>query len=51
MGAGVTQEVLAVRQPEEVSISSGRGLVPQLCGVLEKHPHEGQKNRGCQAVA
>ena len=51
MGAETTQEVLAVCQPEEVSISSGRGSVSWLCGVLKRHPHEGQKNRGCQAIA
>ena len=44
MGAGETQEVLAICQPEKVLILSERGLVPWLCGVLEKHPHGEQKN-------
>ena len=44
MGAGATKEIFAVCQPEEVSISSERGLVPWLFSVLEKDPHERQKN-------
>ena len=44
VGAGTTPEVLAVCQPEEVSISSGKGSVPRLCDGLEKNPHRGQKN-------
>ena len=51
MGAGAAQEVLAICQPEEMLISSGRGSIPRLCGVFERHPHGGRKNRGCQAVA
>ena len=51
MGSGTTQKVLAIRQPEEVLISSRRGSVPRLCGVLKRHPYGGRKNRGCQAVA
>ena len=51
MGVGTTQEVLAICQSEEVSVSSERGLVPRLCDVFERHPHGGQKNRGCQIVA
>ena len=51
MGAGATQKVLTVCQPEEVSISSKRGLVPWLCGILERHLHKKQKNQESQAVA
>ena len=51
VGFGITQEVLAICQPEVVSISSGRDLVLRLCGVLKGHPHRGQKNRGSQAMA
>ena len=34
-----TQEVLAIHQPKEVLISLERGLVCQLCDILERHPH------------
>ena len=51
MDAGVAQEVLAIRQPEEMLILSGKGSVFRLCGILKRHPHGGRKNRGCQAVA
>ena len=44
MSAGATQKVLTIRQPEEVSISLGRSLVPRLYDVIERHPHGGQKN-------
>ena len=47
MGAELTEEVLAVCQSKEVSISSEKRLFPWLCGVLERHPHRGRKNRGC----
>ena len=47
VGFGTTQTILAIRQPEEMLISLGRGLVPWLCGVFERHPHERQKNQGC----
>ena len=41
MSSGTIQEVLAVCQPEEVSILLRKKLVPRLCGVLERHSHEG----------
>ena len=47
MSSEITQKVFAIRQPEVVSILSRRGLVPRLCGILERHPHGGQTNRGC----
>ena len=51
MSTRVIQEVLAVCQSEEVLVSSGKGSVPRLCGVLKRHLHRGQKNRGSQAIA
>ena len=46
MGSRTTQKVLAIRQPEEVPISSKRGSVPWLCGVLGRHPYRRRTNRG-----
>ena len=48
MGTIITQEVLAICQPEKVSVSSGRDLVPWLCGVFKRHPYGGRKNQGGQ---
>ena len=44
MSFKITQEVLAIYQSEEVSISSKRDLVPWLYDVLKKHLYGGQKN-------
>ena len=41
VGAGATQEVLTICQTEEMLILSRRGLVPQLYGVLKRHPDKG----------
>ena len=43
MSFRITQEILAICQPEEVLILSGRDLVPWLCVILEKYLHRGQK--------
>ena len=51
MGFGTTQEVFAICQLKVVLISLGRGLVSQLCGILERHLNEGRKNQGSQIVA
>ena len=51
MGAEATQEVLAVCQPEEMSISSEKGSVLWLYGIFKRHLHGKEKNRGCQVVA
>ena len=51
VGTGAVQEILTVCQPEEVSISLERSLVPRLCIVFKRHLHGGRKNQGCQAVA
>ena len=50
IGSGTIKEVLAVCQPEEMSILSGQGLVTRLCDVFEKHPHRRQNNRSSQVV-
>ena len=46
MGSGTIQKFLTICQLEEVLISSGRASVPWLCGILERHLHGGQTNRG-----
>ena len=51
VGSRATQEVLAVCQPKEVLVLSGRDLVPRLYTILKKHPHGEQKNRDSQVVA
>ena len=46
-----TQKVFAICQLEKVLILSEKDLVPQLCGILKRHPYRRQKNRGGQIVA
>ena len=46
VGSGTTQEVFIVCQPEEMLILSEKSSVPWLYGVLKRHPHRRQKNRG-----
>ena len=48
---GTTHKILAVCQSEEVSISSGRNLVSQLCDNYKKHPYGRQKNQDDQTIA
>ena len=51
MSFGATKKVFASCQFEKMLIQLRRGLVPWLCGILEKHPYGKQKNRGSQVVA
>ena len=43
MGTGITQEVLTIHQPEEVSILLTRSLVFRFYDVLKKHLHGRKK--------
>ena len=51
LGSRPTLEIFALRQPEEMSFSSGWGLFPVVRNVIQRHQHGGWKNRGYQEVA
>ena len=51
LGSRLTLEILLLCQPEEVSFSSGWGLFPGVCNIIQKDKYRSRANRGCQEVA
>ena len=51
LGSGPTPEAFPLRQPEEMSFSSGWGSLLRIRGIVERNKHGSQKNWGRKRLA